>query len=609
MKKFTRKGILAVLIAAAVLLPVSGDWAGGAVYSPDIPRMIQESPYFSGGESEDGVIWLKESEYSLGADGSMTRRMNLVLLARRGIDERWTRWSFPVPEGGAVKILSASLYDPGTGRLLSPVLPRTGERDGVAFTEAVFPDLQDEFIIVFSVEEVIPKAFALEDLLWLSETLPLWEQKVKVNVPAGMELSVESRGAGELRRSKTSGGEQYAWDVVNSPSWSGRTLKSDDRGFISFSTRKGSDALARRLSALEGQLVPNPPEAVQKLLTQGSPLKAGQGVLDWMAKTPGFPPDFPSYFVRANIPREGPWTEWEKTLLLCRWIRGAGWESRLHWLTAYPLGGSSPAPDRAVVRPVLELSAPGVSPFFCDPGRAGGAGETPPSLWGKHIVSVSGTGLSGRTVSGSAASEHRLSVEWVLTVEKSGAVGGTADIFVRNGWVNFFFPGGNPGGESVDRLAAELFPRVRFSKEDRSFSQIKYGWKISLKAEPRQSIVSGGAMLVPLPGATPSWIGELSRTQGEYSLRFPFVIEQSFVLKIPPRSEVVMSPQAAARDLEKVKYSESVYHNKHKKTLTAGSKIIVTTDRPGDLAGRGLAEAARRWMDYASRTIPLRIKE
>ena len=113
----------------------------------------------------------------------------------------------------------------------------------------------------------------------------------------------------------------------------------------------------------------------------------------------------------------------------------------------------------------------------------------------------------------------------------------------------------NPGGESVDRLAAELFPRVRFSKEDRSFSQIKYGWKISLKAEPRQSIVSGGAMLVPLPGATPSWIGELSRTQGEYSLRFPFVIEQSFVLKIPPRSEVVMSPQAAARDLEKVKYS------------------------------------------------------
>jgi hypothetical protein len=70
-----------------------------------------------------------------------------------------------------------------------------------------------------------------------------------------------------------------------------------------------------------------------------------------------------------------------------------------------------------------------------------------------------------------------------------------------------------------------------------------------------------------------------------------------------------MSPQAAARDLEKVKYSESVYHNKHKKTLTAGSKIIVTTDRPGDLAGRGLAEAARRWMDYASRTIPLRIKE
>ena len=115
-------------------------------------------------------------------------------------------------------------------------------------------------------------------------------------------------------------------------------------------------------------------------------------------------------------------------------------------------------------------------------------------------------------------------------------------------------------------------------------------------------------MLVPLPGALPSWIGELSRDRGDYSLKFPFVIEQSFALKLPPKTEVVMSPPAAARDLDKVKYSESVYHNKRRNTITTGAKIIVTTDRAGDLAARGLAEAARRWMDYASRTIPLRVK-
>ena len=608
MNKFTRSGILLTMLIAAVFLPFSGVAAQGAVYSPDISRMIQESPHFSDHDGEDGVIWLKESEHSLQADGSMIRRMNLVVLARRGIDDMWTRWSFPVPEGGSVKILSASLYDPGSGRILSPVLPRTVEENGTVFTEALFPDLQEEFIIVLSVEEILPKVFAVEDFLWVNEGLPLWEQKVTVNVPAGMELFVESSEAGELRRVKTAGGEEYSWNIVNSPAWTGRTLKADDRGFISFSTRKGTEALARRLSALEGILTPQPPAAVQKILSQGSPLKTGQGVIDWISRAPGFPRAFPSSFVRNDIPAEGPWTEWEKTLLLYRWIRKAGWESKLHWLAAYPFTNASAAPERAVIRPVLELSAPGVSPFFCDPGRAGSPNETPPSLWGKHLVMVSGAGITGRTVSGSAASEHRLSIEWVLGLEKTGVAEGTANIFVRNGWVNFFFPGGKPDGESVERLALELFPGVRFLKEERSFTPIKYGWKVTFKAEPRQSIVSGGAMLVPLPGALPSWIGELSRDRGDYSLKFPFVIEQSFALKLPPKTEVVMSPQTAARDLDKVKYSESVYHNKRRNTITTGAKIIVTTDRAGDLAARGLAEAARRWMDYASRTIPLRVK-
>lgn len=608
MSKFTLRGALLFVLFAAVFIVSSAGAASAAVYSPDISRMIQESPYFTEHEGANGVIWLKESDYSLRADGAMVRRMNLVILARRGIDEKWTRWSFPVPEGGSVKVLSASLYDPGSGRILSPVLPRTAEQNGAAFTEAMFPDLQEEFIIVLSVEEILPRVYAAEDFLWVSEELPLWEQRVTVNVPAGMELYVESRGAGEPRRTRSEGGERYEWQIVNNPAWSGRTLKADDRGFISFSTRKGTEALARKLASLEGVLTPPAPAAVQKTASQGTPLKTGQSVIDWVNRAPGFPAPFPSNYVRSEIPQEGPWTEWEKTLLLYRWIRRAGWESKLHWLAAYPPGDASPAPAGLVIRPVLELSAPGVSPFYCDPGRAGGAGVTPPSLWGKHLVTASGTGVTGRTVSGSAASEHRLSVEWLLNLDKTGAAEASADVFVRNGWVNFFFPGGKPDGESLDRMASELFPGVRFLKEERSFAPIKYGWKVSLKAEPRQAIVSGGAMLVPLPGAVPSWMGELASPSGDFTLKFPFVMEQSFVLKMPPKSEVVMAPQTANRELEKVKYSESVYHNKRRNTITTGSKIIVTTDKASDLAARGLAEAARRWLDYASRTIPLRVK-
>ncbi|MBP6332690.1 MAG: hypothetical protein KA342_04500 [Aminivibrio sp.] len=601
----------AVPFFAALLLAVC--WAGGtAAYGAapalNIPRMIQECPHFSDHPGSDGVIWLKDSEYSLGADGSMNRKTTLVVLARRGIDDRWTRWSIPVPEGGAAEVLSAALYDPGSGRILSPVLPRKGEVNGIPFTEVLFPDIQEEFIIVLSLNEVFPKRFAVEDLLWVNETLPLWEQKVTVNVPAGMELFVAAEGAGEPRREKAAGGEKLLWDMVNSPAWSGRTLKSDDRAFLSFSTRKGTEALARYLGALEGTLVPQPPAAVQAILGQANKLKAGDALIDWMNRAPGFSQGFPPSFVRPDIPGEGPWTGWEKVLLLHRWIRKAGWESRLHWLAAHPFDSSSPAPEAAVIRPVVELNVSGISPFYCDLGQGSSPNETPPSLWGRHLSTPSGSGLQGRTVSGSTAAEHRLSLEWVLDLDVNGVVSGAADILVRNGWVAFFFPGGTPTDDAIARLAAELFPGMRFQNGNASFVPIKYGWKITLPSEPRQSIVSGGAMLVPFSGATPSWLGELGRTSGEYRMRFPFVMEQSFILKLPPKSDVVMMPSTVNRALDRVKYEESVYHNRRRNTLTAGAKIVLSTDAVSDSVGRSLAESVQRWMAYASRTLPLRVK-
>ncbi len=610
-KKMTRGVLGAIPVLAAILLAVfsaGGSAAYGASPALNIPRMIQECPHFSDHPGSDGVIWLKDSEYSLGADGSMTRKTTLVILARRGIEDRWTRWSIPVPDGGAAEVLSASLYDPGSGRILSPVLPRKGETDGITFTEVLFPDLQDEYIIALSMREVFPKRFAVEDFLWVNEALPVWEQKVTVNVPAGMELAVASEGSGEPRREKVSFGERVVWDMVNRAAWSGRTLRGGDRSFLSFSTRKGTEPLARYLGSLENTLVPQPPEAVQSLLGQTNKLKAGQGLIDWMNRAPAFPRGFPSFFVRPNIPAQGPWTDWEKVLIMNRWIRKAGWESSLHWLSAHPFDASSPAPEAAVIRPVVELNVSGISPFFCDLGQGSSPGETPPSLWGKHLYTASGSGLKGRIVSGSTAAEHRLSVEWVLNLDANGVASGTADVLVRNGWVGFFFPGGTPNDGSIARLAAELFPGMRFPEGSASFAPIKYGWKVTLPAEPRQSIVSGGAMLVSFPGAAPSWLAELGRSSGEYRVRFPFVVEQNFTLKLPPKADVVMLPSSVNRALDRVKYEESVYHNKRRNTLSAGAKIVLSTDTVSDSAGRALAESVQRWMAYSSKTLPLRIK-
>ena len=604
---------LTLFCAALLLFLLSGGGTGaeGAPAKdslPNIPRLIQESPGFSDHPRSRGIVWLRRVHYSLGADGSMTKISTRVILAKRGISEEWTRWTFPVPEGTSVEVLSAALYDPGTGGLLAPVIPLRTERGGVPVVEVLYPDVQEEFIILLSVKEVFPRQFAVEDLLWLNEDLPQWEQSVTVDVSQGTELAVSSAGAAEPKREKAGPLDRYNWQVMNSPAWSGRTLKSGDRSYISFSTHKGPAPLALALEPLEKRLLPPPPPAAQAVLDSGNKLKAGYALMDWLRKAPSLSPSLPPSFVRTDIPPEGPWTEWEKVLLLNRWIRTAGWESRLSWVAAHPLDEKSPASMASLVRPVAELSYQGVSPFYYDFGALSLPGETPPSLWGQYMYTRSETGLEGKTASGSSAAEHRLSIEWVLDLNKDGKTSGKVTVFVRNGWVAFFFPRSTPDEASIARMAEELFPDRRFAPESAEVKAIKYGWQITLPAEEKQSIVSGGAMLVPFPGATPSWIAELGRSSGSFRMAFPFVAEQKFVLRLPPKTDVVALPDGMKRELEKVRYEETVYHNKRRNTITAESKIVLSADEITGGIGRALAEGAQRWIAYSARTLPLRIR-
>ena len=113
-------------------------------------------------------------------------------------------------------------------------------------------------------------------------------------------------------------------------------------------------------------------------------------------------------------------------------------------------------------------------------------------------------------------------------------------------------------------------------------------------------------MLFPYPAVVPAWLNELSRWSEEYRMNFPFVIEQSFTLKLPPKTDIVMLPASATRSLEKVKYEESVFHNRRRNTLTAGAKLVLSTDTINDAAGRSLAEAVQRWMSWGTKNLPMR---
>ncbi len=604
-KKMLSCGLSAV---AFFLLMVPGESFSAAAVN--IPRMIQECPSFSDYPGNDGIIWLRDVRYSLGADGAMTRDSLYVILARRGIDETWTRWVFPVPEeGGAAEVFSAALYDPGSGRMLAPVLPRKTRAGGISTVEVAFPGIQDEFIMTLSFRETFPKRFSVDDFLWVNETLPLWELQVSVDVPGGSDLAVSAKGVGDLRKERVGAVERYTWHMVNNLPWTSRTLRGDARSYLAFSTRKGVEPLARMLSSYENALVPQPSAPVASVVNQQNKLRAGSALISWMNAAPAFQGRLLSSVVRSTIPEEGPWSEWEKVLVLNRWMRKAGWESTVHWLTAHALDEETPATGGSVLRPVLELNLQGISPFFLDLGQSTSPNETPPSLWGEHIYTSSGNRLTGRIVSGSSAAEHRLSVEWGLELNAEGEAEGRVDVFVRNGWSAFFFPGGAPNAASVKRLSKELFPALAFEDGTEVVKAIKYGWQITLPVSLRNSIVSGGSMLFPFPSVAPAWLNELGRWSGEYRMNFPFVMEQSFTLKLPLRTEIVMIPASATRSLEKVRYEESIFHNRRRNTLTAGAKIVLSTDVINDATGRSLAEAVQRWMAWGTKNLPMRSRQ
>lgn len=595
----------AVTIALFLLLRVC---EAGASSVANIPRMIQECPSFLDYPGSKGVIWLRDVAYSLGADGAMTRESLYVILARRGIDESWTRWALS-SEGVDAEVLEAAIYDPGSGRLLAPVLPRTGSEGGMKVTEVLFPAIQEEFIILLSFREKFPKRLSVDDLIWVNESLPIWELLVTVDVPAGSDLAVSARGAGNLKREGIGALERYSWHVVNSLPWTNRTLRGEARSYLAFSTRRGTEPLARMLSSYENIQTPLPPAHVASIIGQKNALKAGSSLITWINAAPSIRGGELSSTVRPVIPDEGPWTEWEKVLILSSWMRKAGWDSTVHWLTAHALDEETPVTSGSVLRPVLELNLQGTSPFYLDLGQGYSRNETPPSLWGKYIYTSSGNRLKGRMVSGSSAAEHRLSIEWTLELSPEGEAAGYVDVLARNGWSAFLFPGDGPNDAAVKRAVEELFSGVvqRADVTSAVSKPIKYGYQLSMPVTLRNSIVSGGALLFSFPGIAPSWLMELGRWSEEYRIDFPFVIEQSFNLKLPPRTEVVMTPAPVERSLEKVKYEETVFYNKKRGTFTAGAKIILKSDYLYDAAGKSLGEAVHRWAAWSAKNLPLRL--
>lgn len=594
--------ILAILAGTVLLSPAM------AASDIDIQRLVQEAPDFSLYEKAQGIVWLKDHHYTLLADGSMETDICWVVLVRDTIDPSWQDWSLPAPEGGSVEIMKAEVYDPASALLIKTAEVSSQEVEGRSLYHVHFP-ARDEVIWVLSYKVRSPRKLGVDGYVRTGLTLPLWEQFITVDVPTGSSFSWLASENDEPALQKQAGRDRYLWHIVNRPIWRGTSLLSSFEPFIAFSMQQGEDAYYRLFQSMEGVTVPDAPASVVSMAKNANHMKAGNEIIQYVKNQPSFPDFVADNLLRTVIPEKGAWSDWEKTIILARWLPIAGWQVNLKWVTAADIAKDTPVTRGFLLKPILEASIPGSGTFYFDIRQGLSLGNTPPSLWGSRICGIVDRKLTSDVIQGGGAADHRLSLRWNLNLDESGYLSGHASFLLRNGWAGLFFGGKTPDISTAASILSNS-TGLQFDSGQGEIKKLKYGYEIIFPVKVFGAITgaSGKQMLVKLPTFTPRCLKELVTVRSPFSVQFPFAVEMEYDLRIPDSMSVLALPGTSGKDMGKVKYYENLTYKKKKHTVNGSARVVVSVDRFDGSLASALSESLRRFADFNTKTLPLRAK-
>jgi hypothetical protein len=576
----------------------------------DINSMIQMNPDFSTYPGADGVIWLKQVECTFAPGGGVERRSLWVLLGRKGLASRWLNWNVPVPRGGEAEILEAAVYSPGEGRKIADAL--RGSPQGTTRT-AAFTGLPDEFILVVAYRELFPDRLSIEDLVWLSEPLPVWEGVVRVTVPDGHLFYYTSNAGTEPKQWKDGDAAFYEWQVINRAADARFSLRENSREYVAFAMREGAEAAPRLIKNLEAaSAVPAAPDSVRRMLGGAGARNIGN-FLRWMYEQPEVVlPDGAS----RELPAEAPWSTREKLLLASRWLADAGANAWLFWRLAYPPAAKEPFCEAVAVSPVLAVADPKAprNVTYCDMVYPPRLGEDSASLWGHAVYGVTSDGkLEERRIPAAGASANRLSALFDLRLDDDGVLSGTVKITARRAWKALLFPpraagdAAEPASVLHAALLREFFPQtLRYSDVQLKETDREGELLVTLSGIQGLRDTGGRGVLVSVPPLLPRCFNTLGGPF-PYTLNFPFIAEARINLALPSNTENVTLPAASEGGAEKVKYSMS-YKLGKRKTLTAEVRLSVGATAVTESAAPALGTALASWQAFMTRNLPVRLK-
>ena len=606
MLKANKKALTVFLSLLMLTVFVSASFAWETV--SEVRRLNKEAPSLDGFAGAGALIWLRNNDFRMLTDGTMENTRRVIVMMGEKIPASWKTMKMMVPSDGTLDIVEASWYNPMTGfkegsLKVSEEILAVGAVGKVILT----PDDAAGRVVVLIVRETHGKRYGVDATIPMAGELPIWEQNVSVEVPDGRELYWVGRDIKDPVITKSAGTQTYNWTIMNQEPWSGEGFVVYKRPSLSFSSKKGLNQSLRDMDEAIKMMPSLPlPDAAK-----GDKSKAGLKLMKWIAEPSRTLPDYAKNIVRPadKIPAEGPWTQLEQSLILNKWLVKLGWESEVWWQAITELDKDSPASSAIWTAPVLAVKTPGNKSVVYQAGQTSDFGMIAPSVAGSTIYALKDGEAVDRKVAFGSASDHKLGLLWILTLNDIGRASGTLTMTASGGWTTLFSDGQMPRKET---LASFVRSKVNFAipgmvLKPTEVTPTSTGYKLDFDVECAPGLILGGNMLLRLPGGVPVRVGEMINKNSEYTLRFPFMIDQKVRINMPKGYKIIQTPPVKKLgEGSKAILKESIIHWPKKAQLLADSVWIVKTTQVDQALASVLREELNACLRWPVLDIPFR---
>lgn len=577
-----------------------------------LPEVLREAPSVEMYGTENGIVLLRDIKYNLLADGSMEKTTYLVLEEIHGLSKTWPSILLVAPPGGYCEIIEAQLYDPRTTAPMLSIKPRESLLENGKTTEIRIPNNLGGRILVIGYRTVFPTNMNMEDKIELAMELPIWEQKISVEVPGGTRLVSQVSGL-EPMLQKTGPTDTYTWMIFDTRPVKTVGLLSEPSKVLVFSLREGlRTAFEEAMAEIPAPSETPVPKEVERLLVKGPSTGTGESILGFFSENEFVSKILPADYVRSagEIPDEGPWSVREASFLLKNWLEEAGWKVEVLWEPAAGLGKMVPGTKKLWARSVLFLDPPAGKGFYYKVGQSTPPGTLDPSLLGKTLYGKEQNSVVERVIPAGEAGDHRLTLRWNVELDENGTALGDLRIRARGGWLEMFSGGRIPTQQNDFGFLGDIkFPNMPdISWQKARVKTTSNGFDLDIPFRASLGIISAGDILVRWPVAILPWQFVLlseNKLPG-LSLRYPFVFEQQVVLRLPDGFDVVALPSTRPYGFTGISLTEEMQYNRRKRNVEGGYKVVVSSSATDGEGFRNLQSVIRRNLAWSDMTIPLR---